>query len=131
MRRLTVMVIVAALAMVACGADKASLTDRPWKLTTINGVATEINAGVKFGVDGRVSAQTGCNSGGGSWVLDGSRLTITGMTMTELACDGAKSQVETVFAAVLLSVPTITHLDTSSGGLTLTGAGATLQFATP
>ena len=130
MKRLVALLIVAAFALAACG-TAAGLSGRTWKLTTINGVATDVAVGITFGSDGRYSAQLGCNSGGGSWRLDDSRLTLTDMATTEMVCDGSKGVVEDVFLAVLKGAPTITKLETSSGTLILDGGGAKLQFTSP
>jgi heat shock protein HslJ len=129
-KQLVATVIMAAVVVAACGADKGGLTDRSWRLTALNGVATDVEAGINFGADGRFTVQGGCNSGGGSWRLDGSRLTLGSIALTEMACDGSKGVIEDVFVAVLKSAPTIAKLDTRSGDLTLDGSGAKLDFTT-
>ena len=130
MRRLLIMALVAVVALAACSTS-AGLSGRPWKLTTVNGVATDVETGISFGNDGRFTIQGGCNSGGGSWRLDASRLTFGSIAMTEMACDGPKGVVEDVFVAVLKSAPTIAKLNTGSGSLILDGGGAKLEFTTP
>ena len=75
------------------------LLDREWALTWIDGFAT-MPSGVatptiRFGSDGRLSANTGCNSAGASYTVDGDQLGIGAIMGTKRAClDPRGNQLE-------------------------------------
>jgi len=84
--------LIAILALAACttGANVAQLQDRGWTLVSITGVPT-LPAGVKtptirFGSDGRLSGDTGCNRASATYTIEGDRLTIGPMITTKRAC---------------------------------------------
>lgn len=88
-------VLLAALALVACSAaSQGALQDREWKLVsagtfdgTPEGVSTPT---VWFDRDGRFASNTGCNSAGAAYTLDGDRITIRQIAVTKRACAAAE-----------------------------------------
>lgn len=78
-----------------------------WTVTTIfaggtaSSLPAEVVASLEFTADGRVSVQAGCNSGGGTYRVDGSTLRFSELGMTKRACDGPPGQMEAAVRAVL------------------------------
>lgn len=78
-----------------------------WILVSIlsGEVASSVPAGVRaslrFGDDGQVAVQTGCNSGGGRYRIDGDRIVFGNLVLTKRACVGPEGQVEAAVLAVL------------------------------
>ena len=52
-------------------------------------------------VDGQLGASGGCNSMGGSYVVDGDRLAVEQMMTTEMACEPALMEQDQWLAALL------------------------------
>jgi len=77
------------LALTACGGagGGASLDGTSWTLNDLNGsvpiAGTLVTA--KF-ADGQVSGNSGCNTYGGSYEVNGDALTVSALFMTEMAC---------------------------------------------
>jgi heat shock protein HslJ len=67
----------------------------------VSSIPDGVLATLKFGADGRVEVQPGCNQGGGSYAVEGNRIRFTEIVMTTMACDGARGQMETAVLAVL------------------------------
>jgi heat shock protein HslJ len=87
-----ILILASSLAVQGCitAADVAELRDRQWNLTWIeafpslpSGVATPT---IRFGSDGRAGGNTGCNSAGGGYTMDGDALTIGALMSTKRAC---------------------------------------------
>lgn len=109
-----------------------SLTGITWGLTTmIDGdVASSVPQGAMatllFKDDGTVQIDFGCNAGGGDYSVDSDTLHLTHIVSTNMACPGAKGDVETAVVAVL-NADTITFaIDHST--LTLTAGQHGLQY---
>jgi heat shock protein HslJ len=85
------MLTLALLLMTGCTTTTSTeLTDRTWSLAAVDGIAS-LPSGVatptiRFGSDGRVSGNTGCNGAGGGYELNEQRLTIGPLTVTRRAC---------------------------------------------
>jgi heat shock protein HslJ len=83
------------------------LTGQLWTLNSIisgdavSSVPAGVTASIEFKDDGTVSFQSGCNSGGGSYTVDGQTITFSSLMTTEMACPGPQSDVEAAFLAVL------------------------------
>lgn len=76
--------------------------------------------------DGRLAASPGCNSLGSGYRLDGDRLLVEDLAMTEMACeDPALMDQDSWFANLLLARPTLRVTATE---LTLTGGDTTIVF---
>lgn len=62
---------------------------------------------ITFGSDGRISVNTGCNSAGAPYRVDGDRLSIEDMMMTRRACVAAEgNRVEAAFVQALKNART-------------------------
>ena len=80
-----------------------------WTLSSIitgdvvSSVPTGVVASLVFGDDGSVAIQTGCNSGGGRYIVDAATGTITfsDIVITERACAGGQGQIEAAVLSVL------------------------------
>lgn len=82
------------------------LTGRRWDVDglTDGETASSVPAGVAafLRIDGdTLTGHTGCNDFGGTVTVDGDSLTVTGLTATLMACDGAAADVEAVVLATL------------------------------
>lgn len=58
-------------------------------------------ATLTFASDGTLSVSPGCNTGGGSWTLDGDTLTMDRILTTRMACDDARGELEAAVLGVL------------------------------
>lgn len=67
----------------------------------VSSVPNGVVASLRFHDDGTVDVQTGCNEGGGRWVLDGSSIRFSDIVLTERACLDGAGEVEGVVTAVL------------------------------
>ena len=103
--RLTTLVIASVFAVSACTtitADFRALQEREWKLVWTeafpsmpSGVA---NPTLRFGPDGRLGGNTGCNSAGAAYTAEGDRLMIQPMISTKRACvNPAGNQLERAY----------------------------------
>ncbi|HYK02395.1 MAG TPA: META domain-containing protein [Thermoanaerobaculia bacterium] len=95
MRR-TMLTISLVLTFLGCisTASVEELRGREWMLTWVEGFAA-MPAGVqtptiRFGTDGRLSGNTGCNSAGAAYRAEGDRLTIDALISTKRACVAAE-----------------------------------------
>lgn len=81
-----------------------ALHDRDWTLSWVQGMATmpDHPPTMRFGADGQMSGNTGCNSTGGPYTVDGDRLTFGVMMMTKRACvDPVRDALESSFTTAL------------------------------
>jgi len=77
--------------------------------------------------DGSVDIEPGCNSGGGSYAVEGGAIRFTDLITTNMACMGAGGQVEGAVLAVLESHSITYAID--AGSLTLMAGDIGLQFS--
>jgi heat shock protein HslJ len=86
--------------------------DRPlvgptWQVETIvtgqsaSSVPAGATATLVFGGDGRVSIDTGCNTGAGSYTGEGATLRFSALAMTKRACAGPAGELEQAVLGVL------------------------------
>jgi heat shock protein HslJ len=86
------------LALTVLGCTSATTVDelrgREWTLTWVEefpsmpaGVQTPT---IRFGIDGRLTGNTGCNSAGSAYTPEGDRLTISALVTTKRACLAAE-----------------------------------------
>ncbi len=54
-----------------------------------------------FGKDGRLGVAAGCNTGGGTYTVDGARMSLGPIALTKKACKGASAEVERAIVATL------------------------------
>ena len=120
-----------AILVLGCGTDgQVPFDDRPWKLVEIGGAAPVAEAGISFGSDGRYQVHPGCNSGGGSYTVDGNRLSLGQGILTAMACGEPADSQERAFLAVLGASPTF-QIERQTGRLRITSGSETLVFVTP
>jgi heat shock protein HslJ len=124
-----------AILVLCCGTDgQVPLEDGPWKLVEIGGqppVDPDGIVGVSFGTDGRFTVNTGCNSGGGTYHLDGNRILIDSEILQPSPCDEAMAAQDARLLGVVDARPRF-EIDRRSSRLRLTGeAGEVLLFETP
>lgn len=93
---------------------------------TASSVPAGVVAGVHFGADGQVSVETGCNSGGGPYRIDGDRLVFGDLVLTKRACIGPAGEVEAAVLAVLGAKEVVFGIDGST--LRLVAGAAGLDF---
>ncbi len=108
--------------------------DRPWKIVQV-GTAPAVDPdgviGVSFGTDGRFTVHTGCQSGGGTYHLDGNRILLDSEQLQPVPCAGAVASQEAALLGVVEGSPRF-EIDTGTGNLRLTTEGGeTLVFVTP
>jgi len=125
----------------ACGPQRATVEDKPpteeqpasatadiagkWVLANLAGA--EVLPGTTLDLDGgKLGGNSGCNSYGGTYGLEGSTITLKGLTNTEMACaDGAKMKQEGDFLSALAQA---TRVERKGDRLTLEGPGGKLVF---
>lgn len=92
----------------------------------VSSVPGGVVASLTFAGDGRVAMAPGCNSGGGSFIVDGNTITFGDIVLTDMACGGAAGQVESDVLAVLGAGPVEFGIDADT--LTLTAGNIGLQL---
>jgi Heat shock protein len=107
---LALLTLVGSLA--ACSGGPA-LADRQFLSVAITdgGVDHPLLAGtrIRLGFQAtQLSASAGCNTIGGSYHIDGGRLILDAVSMTEMGCDAGRNAQDSWLAALLGSKPTIT-----------------------
>jgi heat shock protein HslJ len=80
-----------------------------------------------FRDDGTFELHTGCNSGGGSYAVEGDRLVLRDIVLTDMACAGAAGQVEQAVVSVLGVEGVSLAIDGTS--LTLTAGSNGLKYS--
>ena len=80
---------------------------------------------LRFDDGDRVGASAGCNSMGGVYSLNGARLDVTDLAMTEMGCDPERHEQDNFVASLLGSSPTIVIGDTE---LVLSNDRVTVTF---
>jgi heat shock protein HslJ len=110
------------------------LTNITWGLASfidgdaVSSVPVGVSSQFTFADDGTFSANFGCNSGGGSYAIDGDTITFSDVVMTKMACGGAGGQVETAVLTVIGSEDPITFAF-DAGSLTLMTGSIGLQLS--
>lgn len=102
------MALFAAVVLTACGDDDASGTSAPadvegvpWILESGAGFASGGPAPTATFADGRVTGTSGCNRYGGTYAVQGGRLSIETGPMTLKACPPPADEVERAYLAAL------------------------------
>jgi heat shock protein HslJ len=114
----------------ACQASGPSLAGRTFLSTAVTegGAAKALVAGTRirlaFG-DGSLSASAGCNTMGGDVHLDGGRLVIGSLSMTEMGCDADRMAQDQWLIEVLGAKPTLSLIGDQ---LTIDGGGVVVQL---
>lgn len=131
--------------VLASGAITITLADREvvepdqhlvgptWTLSSIitgdavSSVPAGVTATMKFNADGSVDIQPGCNSGGGTYAVQGDAIAFSNLVTTEMACLGPGMDVEAAVLAVLSAGSITWAID--AGSLTLMAGDHGLQFS--
>lgn len=95
---------------------------------TVSSVPVGISAAFTFADDGTFSANFGCNSGGGTYAIDGDTITFSDVVMTKMACGGAAGQVESAVLTVIGAEGPI-QFAIDAGSLTFMAGDLGLQFS--
>ena len=104
-----------------------------WNLASIisGEVASSVPAGasasISFAADGTFEMNDGCNAAGGKYVVDGTTITFSEVIHTDMACTGARGQVEQAVLAVI-SFSGSVEFAIDAGSLSFTSGAAGLQF---
>lgn len=106
--RLIILILASSLGVAGCTSapDVDALRDRPWSLTSVEGFPS-LPSGVStptitFGPDGRLAANTGCNSAGAAYTAEGDALTIQAVMSTRRACLNAEgNRLEHAYVSAL------------------------------
>ena len=93
----------------------------------VSSIPDEVEASLRLTDDGRVEVHSGCNSGGGTYVVSGDTITFEDLVTTEMACDGARAEVESAVFAVL-GADSVSYL-IHAGGMTLMAGDIGLQLS--
>ena len=103
-----------------------------WTLTSlitgdaVSSVPEGVIANITFNDDGTVAINPGCNSGGGTYAVDGDSISFSDLITTEMACLGPAMDVEAAVIAVLSADEITFAIDAST--LTLMATDIGLQF---
>jgi heat shock protein HslJ len=84
-------------------------------------------ATLAFGADGHFQVNTGCNAGGGTYVVDGASLRFADLVTTKKACMGAAGALENAVRAVLGADSATVAIDASTLSLRAGNAGLDLS----
>jgi heat shock protein HslJ len=93
----------------------------------VSSVPGGVVATLLFNADGTVAVHSGCNSGGGTYTVDGNRIDFGEIVMTDMACAGGAGQVEQAVVAVLGADNITFEIDGAS--LTLMAGANGLQYS--
>ena len=117
----------ATLAVSGCMASHDVITGA-WTLVEVNGSSPAAEASISLLPDGTFTMRPGCNTGGGTYTIDGNRLDVDGMSLTMKACgDGANAQEQDV--VTILEADPRFEIETGTGRLRMTAGDAVLVFA--
>jgi heat shock protein HslJ len=111
-----------------------SLAGPTWSLASfisddvVSSVPVGISAAFTFADDGTFTANFGCNSGGGSYAINGDTITFSDVFMTKMACGGAAGQVESAVLTVIGAEGPI-QFAIDAGSLTFMAGPLGLQFS--
>ena len=101
--------IIAGLLLAACSSGKTnpSLNDTNWKLVAYGPVSNPIPAAdgietsLKFGADGQVGGNLGCNGFGGEFTQKGDQLAFGALMSTMMACPEPQMSQESTSFSIL------------------------------
>lgn len=105
--------------------------DRPlagtvWRVDTlisqdaVSSTPRGAEASLTFGDGGTLEVHAGCNRGSGTWTSDGDTVTVSRVVLTQMACEGARAELERAVTDVLGAGRL--QLEITADRLTLTGA---------
>ena len=109
---LTLLVILAISACTAKNEGSAASLIGSWKLTSysradvLTPAVTDTETGLTFKDDGTVTGNSGCNSLGGNYKVEGDQVTFDQITSTLMACDDVRMAQEGAVHQVLTNTAT-------------------------
>lgn len=128
-----VLTLLAVLVLLAgcIGTDPGGGLDGEWRLTSGTHDGADLpmppHAPITMSVaDGEISGRAACNLYSGTVELDGERILIGAMSVTEMGCDPPVMEAETAYLAALAEVTT---WERAADRATLRGDGVELVFA--
>ena len=107
MKKYLLIVLVMSLILSACTSKQSAPLTGTWKLTaygpreTPTPAVTGAEATLTFDGEGNVTGNGGCNSLGGKYKIDGTKIAFSDITSTLMACDDARMAQESVVTQVL------------------------------
>jgi heat shock protein HslJ len=105
-KKYTLFLLILTIILSACTSQADSLTGK-WKLVSygptesMTSAVPDADATLTFAEDGTVSGNSGCNSLGGEYTVEGSQITFSALTTTLMACDEPRMEQEGVVTQVL------------------------------
>lgn len=106
MKKYLLVFLMTILTLTACASQSSTLTGS-WKLVAygpleaMTPAVSDADANLTFGDDGTVGGNSGCNSLGGEYQVEGNVITFGELTSTLMACDEARTAQESAFTQVL------------------------------
>jgi heat shock protein HslJ len=130
-KKLILPLLALGLLLAACGGSSSGPTGVTWKLVSYGPPGDEVDAvadvptSLVFGDDGQVGGNMGCNSFGGEYEVEGSKITFGPLVSTLMACDEPIMNQETAVLGIFTDT-----VDYKMNGTTLTITGADGSVAT-
>lgn len=81
---------------------------------TASSIPQGIRATLQFGAGGRVAVATSCNTGGGTYTVDGANISFGPIALTKIACRGASAEMERAIVATLTADHLTYEIDATS-----------------
>jgi heat shock protein HslJ len=109
------------------------LTGTVWTVNTIfsgdtaSSIPGDAVSTLEFFADGKVTLNTGCNQGGGTATVEGATITFSDIVTTDMACGGARGELESAVISVLNAGPVTWSID--ANGLTLMSGASGLGLS--
>jgi heat shock protein HslJ len=104
-----------------------TLVDQTFVSTAVTGHELAAGSEISLSFTGAaLSANAGCNTMNGSYVLEGAQLVVAGLSSTMMGCEPALMEQDTWLSTFLESSPGITATGT---GIALAGGGVTIELA--
>jgi heat shock protein HslJ len=105
------------------------LVGTTWVVSTIlsgdtaSSIPQGIRATLRFGADGDVTVDTSCNTGGGTYRVDGANISFGPIALTKKACPGAPADMERSVVATLNADHPTYEIDASTLWIKSAGVG--------
>lgn len=106
MKKYVLCLLIFIMILSACTSQDTGLIGN-WKLTaygppdSVTPAVGDAEATLTFGDDGTVTGNSGCNSLGGEYEVDGDQITFGAITSTLMACDDARMAQESAVTQVM------------------------------
>ena len=111
---LLVLIAVAGIILAACSNSASASLTGTWKLVSYGDSASltpavaDVDTSIRFGEDGKVEGNVGCNGFGGDYAVDGNTITFGPIVSTLMLCEGPVGDQETVTLNVFTESATFT-----------------------